>query len=117
MSHAVELELDPILAEPEIVTPEQDVAPPLAPLSERIATLVGVMLPFIGLVAAIALTWGWGFTWLEFTLLLTFYLAAGGSRDVPLVMGLNLFIAVVVLAANILTDLAYGFVDPRIRYD
>jgi peptide/nickel transport system permease protein len=47
----------------------------------------------------------------------TLYLTAVGSRDVPLVMGLNLFIAVVVLAANLLTDLAYGLVDPRIRYE
>jgi peptide/nickel transport system permease protein len=47
----------------------------------------------------------------------TLYLTAVNSRDVPLVMGLNLFIAVVVLAANILTDLAYGLVDPRIRYE
>ncbi|MBA2666940.1 MAG: ABC transporter permease, partial [Trueperaceae bacterium] len=47
----------------------------------------------------------------------TLYLAAVSSRDVPLVMGLNLFIAVVVLVANILTDLAYGLVDPRIRYE
>ena len=47
----------------------------------------------------------------------TLYLTAVSSRDVPLVMGLNLFIAVVVLAANLLTDLAYGLVDPRIRYE
>lgn len=47
----------------------------------------------------------------------TLYLTAVNSRDVPLVMGLNLFIAVVVLTANLLTDLAYGLVDPRIRYD
>lgn len=46
----------------------------------------------------------------------TLYLNAVGSRDVPLVMGLNLFIAVVVLTANLLTDLAYGLADPRIRY-
>jgi peptide/nickel transport system permease protein len=47
----------------------------------------------------------------------TLYLIAVNSRDVPLVMGLNLFIAVVVLAANLFTDLAYGLVDPRIRYE
>ena len=46
----------------------------------------------------------------------TLYLIAVNSRDVPLVMGLNLFIAVVVLTANLITDLAYGLVDPRIRY-
>ena len=47
----------------------------------------------------------------------TLYLTAVNSRDVPLVMGLNLFIAMMVLAANLLTDLAYGLVDPRIRYE
>jgi len=30
-------------------------------------------------------------------------------------MGLNLVAAFVVIAANILTDIAYAFVDPRIR--
>ncbi len=47
----------------------------------------------------------------------TLYLSAVNARDVPLVMGLNLFIAAMVLIANLLTDLAYGLVDPRIRYD
>lgn len=47
----------------------------------------------------------------------TLYLTAVNSRDVPLVMGLNLFIAVVVLTVNLLTDLTYGLVDPRIRYE
>jgi peptide/nickel transport system permease protein len=47
----------------------------------------------------------------------TLYLDAVLGRDVPLLMGINLVIALFVLAANILTDLAYAFVDPRIRYD
>lgn len=47
----------------------------------------------------------------------TLYLDAVGSRDVPLIMGMNTVIAVVVLVANLLTDLAYGLVDPRIRYE
>lgn len=47
----------------------------------------------------------------------TLYLDAVSGRDVPLIMGMNTVIAVVVLAANLLTDLAYGLVDPRIRYD
>jgi ABC-type dipeptide/oligopeptide/nickel transport system permease component len=32
-------------------------------------------------------------------------------------MGIALLSAVAVLLANLLTDLAYAFVDPRIRYD
>lgn len=47
----------------------------------------------------------------------TLYLDAVLGRDVPLLMGINLVIAIFVLVANILTDLAYAFVDPRIRYD
>lgn len=47
----------------------------------------------------------------------TLYLDAVQGRDVPLLMGINLVIALVVLTANILTDLAYAVVDPRIRYD
>lgn len=47
----------------------------------------------------------------------TLYLDAVRGRDVPLLMGLNLVIAIFVLGANILTDIAYAVVDPRIRYD
>ena len=47
----------------------------------------------------------------------TLYLDAVRARDVPLLMGLNLVMAIVILLANLLTDLAYSWVDPRIRYD
>jgi len=47
----------------------------------------------------------------------TLYLDAVQGRDVPLLMGMNLVIAVAVLLANLATDLAYAVVDPRIRYD
>jgi peptide/nickel transport system permease protein len=39
------------------------------------------------------------------------------QRDYPLQMGIALMAAVAVLLANLLTDVAYAFVDPRIRYD
>ena len=39
------------------------------------------------------------------------------SRDYPVVMGVCLLSAVVVLAANLLTDMIYALVDPTIRYD
>lgn len=47
----------------------------------------------------------------------TLYLDAVRGRDVPLLMGMNLVIAVAVLGANLLTDIVYALVDPRIRYD
>lgn len=39
------------------------------------------------------------------------------SRDYPLIMGMTLILAVVILAANLLTDIVYAIVDPRIRYE
>lgn len=36
------------------------------------------------------------------------------NRDTPLIMGVTLVIAVTVLGANILLDLAYGLLDPRV---
>jgi ABC-type dipeptide/oligopeptide/nickel transport system permease component len=38
-------------------------------------------------------------------------------RDYPLVQGCILLIALTYVAMNLLTDLAYGLLDPRIRYD
>jgi peptide/nickel transport system permease protein len=39
------------------------------------------------------------------------------GRDYPLVMGISLLIGITVLFANLLTDVMYAFVDPRIRYN
>lgn len=38
------------------------------------------------------------------------------SRDYPTLMALNLMAAILVLAANLLTDVVYSVVDPRIKY-
>jgi ABC-type dipeptide/oligopeptide/nickel transport system permease component len=38
-------------------------------------------------------------------------------RDYPLVQGCILFISVTYVAMNLITDLTYGLLDPRIRYD
>jgi ABC-type dipeptide/oligopeptide/nickel transport system permease component len=38
-------------------------------------------------------------------------------RDYPLVQGCILLIAVTYVGVNLLTDLAYGVLDPRIRYE
>ncbi len=37
------------------------------------------------------------------------------QRDYPVVMGVTLLVGVAVIAGNLLTDLMYGWVDPRIR--
>jgi peptide/nickel transport system permease protein len=46
------------------------------------------------------------------------YLVTGiSNRDFPVVQGAVLMIAVGFVLANLITDLVYGFIDPRIRYD
>ena len=38
------------------------------------------------------------------------------KRDYPIVSGINLFIATAVVLINLLIDLTYAFLDPRVRY-
>jgi peptide/nickel transport system permease protein len=39
------------------------------------------------------------------------------TRDVPVLLGMFLLVSVAVIIANLLTDLAYAWLDPRVRYD
>ena len=39
------------------------------------------------------------------------------NRDYPVIMGVCLLSAVVVLAANLVTDILYAIVNPAIQYD
>ena len=43
-------------------------------------------------------------------------LTALSDRDYPVVSGINLFFATVVVAINLMIDLIYGYLDPRVRY-
>jgi stearoyl-CoA desaturase (delta-9 desaturase) len=45
--------------------------------AQRATTLLGVLIPFFGVIAAIVCSWGWGFKWSELGLLLGMYLATG----------------------------------------
>ena len=47
----------------------------------------------------------------------TYSLTAIFSRDYPVIMGVNFMVALVVLMSNLLADITYAFVDPRIRYE
>lgn len=38
------------------------------------------------------------------------------ARDYPLLMGMFLFISIMVIVGNLMADLLYGLLDPRIRY-
>lgn len=43
--------------------------------------------------------------------------SAATGRDAPLVLGLSLVVVIVYLIVNLVVDLSYGFLDPRVRYD
>jgi peptide/nickel transport system permease protein len=43
-------------------------------------------------------------------------LASLASRDYPVILGIFLLVSLAVVAANLVTDLAYGWLDPRIRH-
>jgi peptide/nickel transport system permease protein len=45
------------------------------------------------------------------------FITAVTQRDYPMIMGLTLMTSIVVLLSNLLTDIVYAFVDPRIHYD
>ena len=47
------------------------------PLIVRLFSLLAVIAPFLGLVAAIIFLWGWGLTWVELVLLAGMYAVTG----------------------------------------
>jgi oligopeptide transport system permease protein len=46
-----------------------------------------------------------------------YFVQGAVNRDYTLVMGMVVFYATLILALNLLVDLAYGWLDPRIRHD
>ncbi len=75
-----------------------------------IVTLIGIQVPFvIG-----------GSVVLEFIFVLPGMglrlLRALGERDVPVILGINMIVVFVVVLANLLVDITYSILDPRIRY-
>jgi peptide/nickel transport system permease protein len=75
-----------------------------------ILSVIGIYLPDMVGAAAITET---VFTWPGLGLRVV---EAANGRDFPVIMGIALIFAVVVLWANLLTDVAYAAADPRIRY-
>jgi oligopeptide transport system permease protein len=45
-----------------------------------------------------------------------YFIQASLGRDEPLIIGIVAFIAMVLLLMNLLVDIAYAFLDPRVRY-
>ena len=45
-----------------------------------------------------------------------YFINANLNRDEPLIIGIVAFISIVILIFNLMVDIAYGFIDPRVRY-
>jgi oligopeptide transport system permease protein len=39
------------------------------------------------------------------------------SRDEPLILGIVAFLSILIMVFNLIVDISYGFLDPRIRYE
>lgn len=74
-----------------------------------VITIIGVFVPHAVAGAAITET---VFAWPGMGLLAV---DAANTRDYPVVLGVTLVVAVFVVLSNLITDLAYGLLDPRIR--
>ena len=45
-----------------------------------------------------------------------YFVTAATGRDYPVLMALTLLFAILIIMANLLVDVAYGFLDPRVSY-
>jgi stearoyl-CoA desaturase (delta-9 desaturase) len=61
------------VADPIAELPPREATADRAPLGLRVASLVAVLVPFFGLLAAGIYLWGWGFSWVDLGLLLAMY--------------------------------------------
>ncbi len=75
-----------------------------------IITRIGMMIPFLvgGAVVTEQI-----FAWPGLGSLMVLSI---NSRDYPVIMGITVFIAAAVLIGNMVVDLIYGLLDPKIRY-
>lgn len=76
-----------------------------------VVTIIGILVPrLVGGAVITETIFGWpGMGQLAVT--------SAVGRDYPLVMGVTVVVATVVILANLVVDVAYGWLDPRIRYE
>jgi peptide/nickel transport system permease protein len=75
-----------------------------------VVTLVGISVPYI-IGGAVVTEQIFGWPGIGSLLILSI-----NSRDYPVIMGITVLVSVTVLCANILLDVIYGLLDPRISY-
>jgi peptide/nickel transport system permease protein len=76
-----------------------------------VVTVIGLLLPRLVGGAAITET---VFSWPGMGRLAV---GAAFERDYPTIMGITLAVSAMVIVSNLLTDLCYVYLNPRIRYD
>ena len=83
--------------------------------------LKNAMIPVISLIGLLAPTLVGGTVIIEniFNIpgLGSLLLEAIGGRDHPMIAGIFMIVALVIISVNLLVDLSYGFLDPKIRYE
>ena len=83
--------------------------------------LINSIMPVITILGPITATLVTGSFTVEFIFSIPgmgkFFITAVTNRDYPLIMGVTLIYAILIIVANIIVDLIYGFVDPRIRLE
>ena len=79
----------------------------LIPLVTYVGISVGLLLAGAPMTETV-FTWP-GLGWL--------YVNAVTQLDFPVIMGINMIITLIILAANLIVDMFYGIIDPRIRYE
>jgi peptide/nickel transport system permease protein len=75
-----------------------------------IVTLLGLSIPT--LIAGAAITESI-FTWPGIG---SMYIESVGNKDYPVIMAISMLTAAFVILGNLLADVLYGLVDPRIQY-
>ena len=76
-----------------------------------VVTIIGLLLPRLVGGAAVTET---VFSWPGMGRLAV---SAAFERDYPTIMGITLAVSSMVIVSNLLTDLCYVYLNPRIRYD
>jgi peptide/nickel transport system permease protein len=74
-----------------------------------VVTILGTFLPSAVAGAAVTET---VFSWPGMGL---FAVQATTNKDYPVILAVTMVVAIVVVISNLLTDIAYGFLDPRVR--
>ena len=76
-----------------------------------VATLAGLYLPFL-FSGAVFIEWIFGWPGMG-----RLIVEAIRQRDYPVVMGTSLVFATMVVVGNLMADMLYAWIDPRVRYD